>query len=129
MSDSKNKAQPDPRPSTIRVGIDVGGHQRIEYVSDDADVISSVSRQLALAKPDLEPARYVVLGDLRIQKPSGSTVYYSLFLPIGHYKHKDRYYVTDFSPLFKRIRVCLDDTQALVKQPQSKQGKNGEVSH
>lgn len=75
----------------------------VHVVMTDPKMIKDlVEVPIAKAVVDPNPARYVVLGTMAIVTKDG-TKYYSLFLPWGHFKHDNTYWIADFGDLQRKI--------------------------
>jgi hypothetical protein len=77
-------------------------------ITDRSLIHKLLEKPLSNAVADVKPARYQVVGTLRIEYKDGSTDALSLFIPWGHYKHNDQYMIADFSALTKEFRELID---------------------
>jgi hypothetical protein len=69
---------------------------------------------LKKAKPDTNPAKYMVLGDMHVTFDDGSEEGAVLFLPWGHYKSNGKYMVADFGPLQQYAQSAISMAKDLV---------------
>jgi hypothetical protein len=83
-------------------------------ITDQSLIHKLLEQPLSSAVSDVKPARYKVVGTLRIDYKDGSTDALSLFIPWGHYKHNDQYMIADFSALTKEFRELIAERRELL---------------
>lgn len=69
---------------------------------------------IANARLDPEPAAYEILGGLSIEAGSSEGDYFTLFIPWGHYKKDDQYFIADFTRLQQYVLKRLKSTIELI---------------
>lgn len=87
------------------------------FRTEDPKFIGSLKRRLEEARRDPQPAKYVHLGDMRLLE-GGHTREMMLFLPFGHYRENDKYYIADFEEWRELLLHHLSEMgSALSKKP------------
>lgn len=71
----------------------------------------SIQRPLSHAKPDPNPARYIILGDLLVHT-AGKERQVVLFLPWGHIKIDEEYKIADLSELRDDLTIYMRELES-----------------
>ena len=93
--------QHSPVPMKCTIQLD---YPKSRFILTDSEQIQTLLVDpMKQARVDNNPARYEVFGTLQIEFESGSRESAVLFLPLGHYKQGDMYYIADFSNLRREL--------------------------
>jgi hypothetical protein len=73
-----------------------------------------IEEPLRKARPDPDPARYQILGTVKLKYKGGSETSFVIFRPWGHYKFGDKYLIADFSGIRKAFKRAITDAKRAV---------------
>jgi hypothetical protein len=97
------------RVKSCQITIQTSGNgERQLLVTGRVRIDKMVARPLRATYIDLRPADYRGIGWIEIEYEDGREEGIDLFYPLGHFKRRSSYYITDF----REIQKWLDSTQA-----------------
>jgi hypothetical protein len=91
-------------------------------LTDESVVQELVVEPLLSAKPDENPARYVVLGYLTVEMDGKESDQVILFMPFGRVKRGDTYLIADFRKLDRYLSSHCEDLAAIFHAAASESG-------
>src|SRR5262249_10260870 len=99
--DAETKSEPE---CIVQLGFASDGKFLEFHITDSKSIKELVVDPISQAMPDPKPKRYVVLGNITTKTADGTKDVFTLFLPWGHFKHGNDYFIADFSLLQKAIK-------------------------
>lgn len=93
-----------------RISLDIGSRTQFVVLRiTDPDLIRKlIEDPLRKARPDPNPARYEILGSVKLENKDGTDDGFVFFCPWGRCKVGDKYLIADFSALRKEFKEAID---------------------